>query len=329
MKNIPGLALHRSERRLARLRFATVLLLAGLPLVSSAARRNDDSEVVTIFSRASDEYVRTKLPDGTLAPEAYAFGDGKSWSATLEDDSLDKMKFTDVAHTIALPLAEQGYVPAKDPKQAKFLIMVYWGMTEGPGGVSTSAPYNALQSTQPIIALASKAPPPGPSDSSGARGKDLDPVQRGTLGTQVQAMTQITMMNNLRDHDNQKKAGILGYEDELDKTGGAVYSPTHFLRDRVIDELEDNRYFVVLMAYDFQMLWKEKKAKLVWETRFSIRERGNRFDEQLASMAQFASAYFGKKSDGLQRRDIPRGKVQMDDVKILGQGSGETKPTTP
>jgi len=38
---------------------------------------------------------------------------------------------------------------------------------------------------------------------------------------------------------------------------------------------------VVLMAYDFQLLWKEKKHKLLWETRFSIRQRHNDFDRQL------------------------------------------------
>jgi hypothetical protein len=37
-----------------------------------------------------------------------------------------------VAQTIAVPLASQNYVPAKDPKSTRLMIMVYWGTTIAP-----------------------------------------------------------------------------------------------------------------------------------------------------------------------------------------------------
>ena len=72
------------------------------------------------------------------------------------------------------------------------------------------------------------------------------------------------------------------------------------------------------MAYDFQKIWKQKKRELLWETRFSIRQRGHDFDQQLTAMAQQASKYFGKDSHGLVRENLPEGRVELGELKTLG-----------
>ncbi|HEY5227687.1 MAG TPA: hypothetical protein VIJ19_04045, partial [Opitutaceae bacterium] len=82
-------------------------------------------------------------------------------------------------------------------------------------------------------------------------------------------------------------------------------------REDLIAEIEDSRYFVVLMAYDFQLLWKDKKHKLLWETRFSINEGHNRFDHALPVLSQYASQYFGQPTNGLQRSRVLDGKVEI------------------
>ncbi len=87
----------------------------------------------------------------------------------------------------------------------------------------------------------------------------------------------------------------------------------------MLNELEEDRYFVVLMAYDFQLLLKQKKHKLVWETRFSMREHVNAFDKQLPAMVLGASKYFGKDSNGLIHDTIPEGRVDVGDIKSLGE----------
>lgn len=38
-------------------------------------------------------------------------------------------------------------------------------------------------------------------------------------------------------------------------------------------ELNEERYFVILMAYDYQHMRREKKPKLLWVTRLSLRAR--------------------------------------------------------
>ncbi len=139
-------------------------------------------------------------------------------------------------------------------------------------------------------------------------------------------MTGATVLLNMENHQHDatdfKNAAMLGY----DAAGviGTDYglelrrTPQRVRRDELISEIEENRYFVVLMAYDFQLMWKHKKHKLLWETRFSISERRNQFDKALPVMAQYASRYFGQDSRGLMRTRVPEGRVEIGEVRSLG-----------
>ena len=71
---------------------------------------------------------------------------------------------------------------------------------------------------------------------------------------------------------------MLGYDSKRQGTIGTdtgrirEFSALRKGREDLVSEIEVDRYFVVLLAYDFQVLWKEKKHKLLWETRFSINQ---------------------------------------------------------
>lgn len=82
-------------------------------------------------------------------------------------------------------------------------------------------------------------------------------------------------------------------------------------------ELLSRRYFVVLLAYDFQAKLTQEKSTLLWEARFSIREQRNQFDLQLAAMVRNASQYFGQDSHGLTHRSVPEGRVVVGEIKSL------------
>jgi hypothetical protein len=137
-------------------------------------------------------------------------------------------------------------------------------------------------------------------------------------------LAQLNISNEIRDRIDFKNAGMLGYNtDSIAKIGtdyGVNIGRTALgvdQRDQVA-EIEENRYFVVLMAYDFQLMWKQKKHKLLWETRFSIGERRNAFDKTLPVMAQYASRYFGQATDGILRTRVQEGHVEIGELKSLG-----------
>jgi hypothetical protein len=290
-----------------------LLGLAAIPAALPRARAAEGVQGITaVSSKVSDDSVRAKLPDGTFAPEAYAFGEGGNWGGQMSDATIDRLHFADVARIIAGPLATPSYLPASDPGRTKLLIMVYWGTTHAPEHAADSAAYTA------VFDLSNKMKgPPVPGNSSGK-------PKFGDESALEAAMLLAQMENVQRDRVNLKNAEMLGYDSwwaatrRFENTGfGFGYE-----RQDMVDELERDRYFVVLMAYDFQLLWKEKRHKLLWETRFSIDERRNQFDKALPVMAQYASQYFGRDSKGLLRTRVPEGRVDVGEVKSLGEVPG-------
>lgn len=278
-------------------------------LLSLRAAGADDAleGVVAVASKVSDDYVRTKLPDGSFPTEYYSFGPGGQWGGEIKDETIDKLHFLDIAHVVSGPLAARNYLPATDPKNTKLLIMVYWGTTAVPGPTSDSVAYDQLSAAQAEAA----APNASAAETNASMSK------------MSSAMTMLQMENDMRDQLDFKNAKMLGYDaagtigtDFGNHIRGGAFGAE---RQELIDEIEVNRYFVVLMAYDFQLLWKQKKHKLLWETRFSISERRNSFDKALPLMAQYASRYFGQPSNGLLRTQVQEGKVEIGELKSLGE----------
>jgi hypothetical protein len=290
--------------------------------------------VTAVASRVSADYVRARASGGSYVQEAYAFGEGGHFGGSLYDDTIDKLKFTNIAHVIAPFLTRQNYLPGRDPGKTKLLIMVYWGLTATPSPLSGSIAADNLTLAQNAVSEANsinssinaKSPLTASvgfhSLSSGSSG-NTSGVRNDQLSAISSAMTTMNMLNDQRDLIDFRNATMLGYDaSQLVGTEQGHYARgTAFDVDRsdIVGEIEENRYFVVLMAYDFQLLWKQKQHKLLWETRFSISERRNQFDKALPVMVKYASQYFGQPTDGLVRTRVLDGRVDIGELRSLGE----------
>jgi hypothetical protein len=308
-------------------RSATPLILAcasmAIPALHASASAPSD-EITAVSAKASPDYTRIRQKDGTFLIETYAFGEGGHYGGPMIDPSIDRLKFFDVARVISEPLAEQNYWPNNDPKGTKLLVMVYWGLTDVPPPISSSAAYNNLSAAQNAVARSTGASY-AKAAASPTKSMGFHPIGNsgGIYENELDsAIAMLDVVNQQRTRMDFTNASMLGYSTEslINSDYGNYVRGTALGRRRedFLTEIEDNRYFVVLMAYDFQLLWKEKKHKLLWETRFSIRQRHNNFDDALAGMAKAASEYFGQNSGGMVRRDVPLGRVELGDVKSLG-----------
>lgn len=281
-------------RRTAWLLIGCGAFLIVQPVLTGA----EDPGVVAVSSKASSDYIRKKLPDGSFEPERYAFGEGGRWNGPMRDDSIDKLSFLNVARTVAVSLAARSYLPARKPDATKLLIMVYWGTTSGSMDFAPSDSY--------FIQAGRASPvPAAPSGMKLGMGP-MGSAPQMYSGLSDSGLMMMLMSNWLRDRINMRNAGILGYDSALQAMEPLKFTAAHVHRQDLIDDVEYNRYFVVLMAYDFQLMWKQKKHKLLWETRFSIREHRNDFDKQLPAMVQYAARYFGQDSNGLVRKPLPK-----------------------
>jgi hypothetical protein len=271
------------------------LALAGALWATGSAARADDYTAVS--TRTSNDYARVQTMDRHYFPETYALGIGGDYSGSERDPAGEKVGFRDVMAAIAGPLADQAYVPTKDPNKTKLLIMVYWGETTGTGDYVPdqnfslpAPPVSAEHVAAPVFGVPNAASPSGFLYAH-------DNADAGNIFN--------------RGESDARNAAILGYDAGLPVPAGSEITALHITRDDLIEDVRHNRYFVVLMAYDFQMLWKEKKHKLVWEARFSVRQRDNDFEKLLPAMAKYASQYFGKDTFGLIRRPLPEGDVEV------------------
>lgn len=302
---------------------AAACLLAVSGTLWSVASASDENPMTAVSSQAFGGYVREKLPDGSPRPETYTFGNGGHLPGPSRDDTIDSLTFEDVAKAIVGPLASQKYVPATDtdPNKTNLIIMVYWGTTTGTEGTSGSSAYENTQASQPT---GGHPPPPPPPSAGGGRpaggpaGGASSAVINSGSDNLTGEMASVGAVEAQRELADIRNAQLLGYDSDLFAGDGPRISAFKLRQDDLISEIEQNRYFLILMAYDFQDLWKQKKHRLIWVTRMSVRERGGDFGKTLPMMAAYASQFFGRESRGLLRRTLPDGQVSIGDVKSLG-----------
>jgi hypothetical protein len=294
-------------------------------MIAMQSAKAEDFEAVS--SRVSSDYVRKKSADGTFISESYAFAKGGYWSGPMFDPTIDKMDFMDIARTIAVPLYDQGYIPTADPKTTKLLLVVYWGTTFAPENASDSSAYSMAQKKaqvehqsnqdlQDALRASGQSQGASPTDSWAREAKVTNAQDGDALSASLGVMQA---ENRTRDQANMRNAQMLGYDSEWNELVGGLGGPAQDLKKAaMITELEEDRYFVVIMAYDYQLLVSAKKHKLLWETRYSIRQHAHAFNQQLMSMTLHASKFFGQDSNGLTRKPLPEGRVEIGDARDLG-----------
>jgi hypothetical protein len=145
---------------------------------------------------------------------------------------------------------------------------------------------------------------------------DVNP--RDTRSQKFHAQEYLEMEATQDAQIDAKSANILGYTDEIFRT-----KATDPKRDTLRDEIEQDRYYVVLLAYDYQLGRRFGARKLVWETRFSIPEPGNDFEKAFPMMASIAANYFGRDSNGLIHHNLADTHVEIGEPKSLGTVPGK------
>jgi hypothetical protein len=289
-----------------------LLLLCCAATIGAQDLRAEDVEAIA--SKVAKDYVRKKLPDGTFKPETYAFGQGDDWRGARVDPTIDDMSFMDVARILAVPLAKKQYLPTADPKTTDELIMMSWGTSRAPEKATESMSHQRLQQANDMRERALQMAKVNQGNT-----KAVEQLLAEADNQILMALSAVQAENQTRENTDMRTATLLGYDSWWVKVNSAMGgSPLGRRRMDMEDELEEDRYFVILTAFDYQKLVKEKKQKFLWEVRFSIREHGTAFDDRIKGMAELASNYFGRDSGGLHHDTIPNGNVEIGPVQSLG-----------
>jgi hypothetical protein len=140
-------------------------------------------------------------------------------------------------------LAAQNYVESEDRSATKLLIMVYWGVTVVPDDVNPKDNRESSQLAEDAQRAAGAMDVVGGRGSGAAIGTELHQAQ--LLQEQMQDASVLESYGDAQV--DARNANILGYTDEIMRT-----RPRDPNMSTLQEEVEQDRYYVVLLAYDYQ-----------------------------------------------------------------------------
>jgi hypothetical protein len=300
--------------RLATTPFA--ILIAAF--VSVSGLRAEHSDPVAVLASADPDYAKQKFSGSGAKPkpESYLFAKGRFFGGELRDSSLEDARFSFITDTLAPALAKQEYFPAREAKNADLLIVVHWGTTD----VDEQGQW--LEKKALSDAITNNAAANGSTKGSNGNMK-ATATENAQLDASLLDAAQGSVSHSMAG--NEQLLGFSQAVQKEDDRSAAVASGITQEDYDLQDDLLEERYFVILMAYDFAAVRTHQKPRLLWSIHFNMRSPGHSFTSALPAMSKVAANYFGHNVDGLvlNAAKVPIGKVEIGEPKTVEDG----KPT--
>ncbi len=272
-------------------RFFTPLIAAlAVSLSSNAATR------VAVRAVATEEYL-IKRTESSDPVQTYQFTKGRYFKPRSANKGMAEFTFDEIVFDIAQRLVEQDFYPNPTLGEGDLLIVVHYGITQ------------VGESLQELMAWTSMDDM-GLNDTAGSSVASL-----ANAANQLEfIMNAVDVVNQSNDRGSQSTAGLLGMEEAYE---GHPY--LDLARETELKSmLGEERYFVILMAYDYPRIMDHGKWELQWSTRYSARAAGKRFDEAVKDMNVVAGGFFGKHLDRLaSKRADDTSDVDISDIEVV------------
>ncbi len=277
--------------------------LLGAFLPAGPAARAD--ETVTLRVWADPEYAAEKAARPSAKKVTYVVVKGEYFDGACNDSSVDRNSLEAIVRFLAPTLAKQNYFPAQSLKTADEVLVVHWGTTVGYMSDYVQMPKSNTPTFHQYM----------PSSEPDVTQDDQYQANRvAEAGLRLgQAMNTSTA------------EGLLGYSKQLNDERNRVL-PTEIGRS-LESSLKEDRYFVILQAYDYPRLAEGRSKKLLWSVHMSMRSPGTNFTRAVPAMGEVASDLYGTNSDTIamvKSEPHRRSSVEIGPIAVLG----ESKPVT-
>jgi hypothetical protein len=326
-----------------------IIPLLAATMILPPALRASHVDFVVVNANASKDYAERKLVNGVPKPESYVFYEGKYFAGDTRDPSISSAEFMHIAKILVPNLAKQNYFPAKDANAADLLITVNWGTTLTDQTGQKSDPETQFEFSREVTDIQNynTAVAGYQNNAAGAEDKGLYSLLPDPANVTMDLQTDQANATSAQKYA-QFNARLLGYSVALKKELATQWASANGLNSAAethLADLNEERYFVILLVYDYQEMQRHHRAvaeqsspspasaafaepsraattppKPLWSVRINIRATGNNFAEALPAMSRVAADYFGKQVDGLKTEETPVGKnaeVQIGEVKVL------------
>jgi hypothetical protein len=279
-----------------RSRRSVLLSIAGATLLCCRAGADNEAtptdEMTAIVARTFNGYTRTKQDDGSFTPETYGVAVGGLITGSPGADEQGFSMLTGDASIDRTSFVEVAGVVEQALKPMRY--------------VPTSDPKAARLL---IVVFWGRT-----GGSNSFSGSVLRPDGKDGAS---------------KDLTNLRNATLLGFDQEGHLFDAGFDDPSNMMANirrevhkATLDAVEDDRYLVILEAFDFQKIWKQKKPVRLWETRFSLSQRHDDFRADLPRMAAAAEQFFGTNNPHISYKGVPDGQVEIGSLKSLGVVKG-------
>lgn len=268
------------------------LLLCSLAVATAGATLNaqlmfrKQARVLTAAWASPEFEERRQTPDGP-ARMTYHFYEGKFHGGYTRDKSLANMSLQDIADTLARDMAEQNFHPADSVRGGDMVIVVHWGVTAVEESWADMFPDSDSDSETEF-------------DEEGFEVATVDAEPSDialTAEPSVASNAQLTGINKALN-----KKGLLPSE-----------------REEIKSLLQEERYFIVLMAYDWQKMIAGEERELLWTCRFSLPSPGTNFNSAVPSLSRAAAPMMGTNLEDLAKTktQLGWGKGTVGDLEVI------------
>ena len=263
-------------------------------------------------------------------PETYVFYQGKFFEGQVVDRTLERMRFVEISRSLAPYLLEQRYIPAATMAEADLILVVHWGVTIGRNQADALVSYNTDTQTKLVGAG---------TDYATALEAQIAGGDPGTMPVLMEAERRMNDLSVLQsaeagfariddDLSSTSNASLLGFADVIRDENRATFTSTTMATIHAM--LDEDRYFVIVMAYDRRALVNDKVARRVWSIRLSMRSAGVNFREALSYLGGIGGELFGTKSEKMLIRkarpkedQAKRGNVSVGELKVIESGAAK------
>jgi hypothetical protein len=254
---------------------------------------------------ASEQYVKDRALDAKKKVQSYQFIKGRHFKGMTNDPGMEKVSFMDIVQDMARHLVKQNYYPNPVKGEGELLIVVHYGVTDFEEDLMDMMGWTSYEDMGFDDTVA----------GAGDGGTALDPSQLNAIYDLSFNLSSAATINSMNEDSQFFKATLLGMEDAY--TGRLNPQDEYNLKHM----MQEERYFVVLMAYDYEKIRTTGEIELLWSTRYSIRAAGQSFESAIKDMNLVAGDYFGKNLKGLvSKRASDESRVEMGDIEVLDAG---------
>jgi hypothetical protein len=303
--------------------FGRALALLGSALLAGESLHAE--KLVTVRSVADFRYAERRAAINPPPAETYVFAKGTFFNGNTHDNTLERMPFMRIAETLAYDLRRQNYYPTRDPKSADLVIIVHWGVTipNDNDAFMVSLDPNILNDAITAIGVAKEAE--AADTFAGETARALGAVAAAETNFRRSASDVVGRYerNESRGSTNAELLGFTAAMNKENKKG--LIGETEMART-LREMIDEERYFIVMVAYDGPALCAGKKKRL-WTSRISIRAAGVNFAMALDRMSNAAAKFHGSRQEGLlleYQGDRP-GLVKIGDLKVIN----DSEPAKP